>query len=123
MDHPGQDPRRVLDQLTAPELNVVRVQKNRFAAQLPHTDLERNARPGRGLGKNQAPGLAAQRKLGETAPTLFLQCGNAEDVLHLLAAQLFDGEKSLHASSATTCSMACRPSTASGRVIFNAGKS
>ena len=126
VDHAGQDPRRVLDELAAPELNIVRVQENRFASQLAHTDFERDACPGGRLGKNEAPGLAAQRKLRVLAAVLFLQSSNAEDVFHLRPAQLLDAEKILHgaaANSATTASIARKPSIASGRVRFSAGKS
>src|SRR5205814_9213506 len=45
MNHSPEHAARVLNQLAAPELNVVRVQKNRLAAQLAHSYFKRNPRP------------------------------------------------------------------------------
>ena len=61
MDKPRQHPRRILNRLTAAELNIVLIQKKRIAAELMNPDLKRNPRARRRLGKNHRPRLARER--------------------------------------------------------------
>ena len=96
MDHAGQDARRILDEFPAAQLNIVRVEENRLASQLAHAHFERDPRPGRGLGKDERPGLPAQRKVRVFATVLFLQRRNPKDVFHLRSTQLLDAKKILH---------------------------
>ena len=96
VDHPRENAGRVLDQLAAPELNVVRVQENRFTAQFAHAHFERDSRPRRRLRKDQTPGLPAQRKLRVLPAILFLQGRDVEDVVHLRPVQFLDAKKIFH---------------------------
>jgi len=57
----AQDLRGVGDRLAAANLQVVRAEEERMAAELRHPDLERDPRPSRGLLENHREALPAQR--------------------------------------------------------------
>src|SRR2546426_507834 len=63
----AQHPRGVGDRLAPSDLQVVRAQEEGVTAELGHPDLERHARPGRGLLENHCEALAPER-LGRLPP-------------------------------------------------------
>ena len=69
VDHAAEHARRVLNGFTPPILHLAGGKKKRLAAQFADPHLEGNARPGRRLGEDHGPGLAAER-LFPVPPTL-----------------------------------------------------
>ena len=81
-----QDVGRVADRLAPPELEVGCREMERRAAELGHSDLERDARPGRRLLEDQPDGAAGEEvgRLALGARRLQL-VGEVEDLLELIA--------------------------------------
>ena len=89
VNHPAQHARGVLDRFAAAQLDFVRVEKHRLAAQFANADLEGNPRARGRLGKHQRPDLSGQRLLVAPRPLALEHDGVAQDFLNVRARQFF----------------------------------
>src|SRR5207302_8065756 len=90
VDIAREDPRGVGVRLAAPQLAVGGTEDDRLAAQLPHRELERDARPGRRLLENERQRSPLKRTV---APPRLVGKAEIEDVVQFGGVVLVDVEE------------------------------
>ena len=96
VDHPTKDPRGVFDRFPATQLDLAGGEEEDIAAEFADTDLETDARAGRGLGEEETPALAGKGAGGVAAPGFLEPGGEVEDPEDLGLRERLDREQVFH---------------------------